>query len=329
MATLRDIAQETGFHVSTVSQVLNGGPRGELFAPETRQTIRDAASHLDYRPHLSARALKSGRTGLIGVVGFVFGHRVWGRQMRGLVEAFRAKGYATLFLDNEESPQRDPDCLREMAAHRVEALLVASEHPSAETLAAIPSNIPAVLFVHRTVPGWPCLTLDRSAAVGNAVQRLWELGHRRIAFVAGRLSTNLTKLEGFSAALSAKGAFDEDLVFEVGNAPGAALDFFASRQEAAASATAFVCTNDRYAGETMMALRAAGRRVPEDASVVGFDDSESVFMTNPPLASIRYPAEEVVEHAARMVLDAAAGRPVESVVLTPQFVERGSVGRCS
>lgn len=326
MVTLRDIAEETGYHVSTVSQVLSGGPRGEQFAADTRQAIRAAAKRMQYRPHLSARALKSGRTRLIGVVGFVFGHRVWGRQMRGLVHAFRAKGYSTMFLDNEESSERDADCLREMAAHRVEALLVASERPSPETIAAVPQGVPTVFFVHRFVEGWPCLMLDRAAAVGRAVERLMELGHRRIAFLTGRISTNLSKLDGYAAALESAGAFDEGLVFEVGDAPGAALKFFAACKGAATSATAFVCSNDRFAGETMMALRAVGLRVPEDASVVGFDDSDMVYMTRPPLASIRYPVDEVIGHAARMVLDAAEGRPVESVVLTPRFVERGSVG---
>ncbi len=327
MATLGDVAQRSGYAVSTVSHVLNN--HASCYASKTaRAAIREAAEALGYRPHFFARSLRRLRSFQVGVVGSLFGSEINALQMRSLVDPLRAAGYGILFSDTMGELGRERAAIDDLLYKCVEGILLQSYSDGRELKKIVPDKTPCVLLVERPVPGALSLVIDRAMAVETAVQLLLRLGHRRIAFLADRLAPNSAKAEGYRRAMKNAGVLDENLLLECTGAPGCARDFVTARAALFGTTTAIVATNDRLAAEAIVGLRRIGMQVPDDISVIGFDDTDIVNAVEPPLTTLRQPRAEVGKVGAQMLLDCIAGRQVENTVLVPQLVERGSVAPC-
>jgi DNA-binding LacI/PurR family transcriptional regulator len=154
------------------------------------------------------------------------------------------------------------------------------------------------------------------------------LGHRRIAFVAGASRTNPAKISGYTRAMDGAGLGGALAVIETAVPPGATRRFVVEHADLFRSPTAVLASNDRIAAELVFGLQDLGLCVPEDVSVVGYDDTPISTAISPTLTTIRQPRQEVGDHAVRMVLDLIAGRQVENVVLKPELIVRESTGPC-
>ena len=294
-ATIADVAVKAGVSTATVSRVLAGVGRAR---PETRARVLDAARALDYRPSEVARSLKRRSTQTLGLIITDIENPYFPQLVRSVEDASRAAGYTVLLCNAAEDPEREASYLDLLVDRRVDGLIIAASSIGArqgEWLTAPP--IPVVL-VNTEVPdsGLPTITSDNAAGGRLATEHLLALGHRRFGYLMPppRNVDAVPRLAGVKAALRDAGRPDDALtVVEgealVGGGESAAIDLL----ERAPETTAILAYNDLMAIGALRALRHRGRRVPLDASVVGFDDVAVAAYVDPALTTVSQRTEEM------------------------------------
>jgi LacI family transcriptional regulator len=329
--TLRDVAEKANVHTSTVSRALNDRTRG-MINPITVERVRAAAEALGYQPNSLARGLKTRRTLTVGMVIPDLTNPLFPPIVRGIEDRFRASDY-TLFLANtDQDPDRERQIIGVMQARHVDGIIVATArrtHPLLEELQR--AGVPLVL-VNRVadLPMVSSVTADDHDGVGQAMRHLIALGHRRIAHIAGSATTTtgVDRATAYRYWLEqADIAYDEKLV--------TIADWFTEADGAEAcqelldrgvDATAILAANDLVALGCYQVLRSVGLRVPEDVSVVGYNDIPFTHAFAPPLTSVRVPLYELGQRTADLLLEHIGDdAPVHtSVRLMPRLVVRGS-----
>jgi LacI family transcriptional regulator, galactose operon repressor len=312
---LRDVAAAAGVDASVASRVLNGDARLSV-RNETRDRVLEAAARLNYRPNRAARALKTARAMAVGMVVPDLANPAFALIALGAEKRAHAAGY-TLMLARGSIPASLADL-----QGRVDGLLVAAA--TSETVYRRPlfGGIPAIL-VNREEPGEiASVIVDDEAGAALAIRHLLELGHRRIAHVTGR-----RRLRGYAAALRAGGVEAlPEWVAEASYDEAAGHLAAARLLRVRPRPTALFAANIRIAIGTLSAVRRARLRVPEDVSVIGFDDTPLASYLDPPLTTVRMPLEELGSVAAESLLREIGGRRAESVMvdIPPELVVRGS-----
>jgi DNA-binding LacI/PurR family transcriptional regulator len=291
-AAMADVARLAGVSHQTVSRVINGSER---VAPATRDRVREAMRLLEYRPNSVARALVTGRSRTVGVIGFnttLFGPA---STLFGIERSAHEADYLTSVVSmpevNRDSVLRAVERLRR---HNVEGVLVlASESSAVAALAPVSRELPLVALEAEAVHGIPTVAIDQYGGAISATQHLLSLGHRRIAHIggpAGSLESQL-RLAGCRDTLADAGL--RLPVPEFGDWSAGSGYEIAVRVAADPEITAIFVANDQMALGALRALDEAGRRVPADVSIVGFDAiPESEFFT-PPLTTIRQDFVEI------------------------------------
>ncbi|HRU04668.1 MAG TPA: LacI family DNA-binding transcriptional regulator [Candidatus Brocadiia bacterium] len=327
MTTARDVAEATGYAVSTVSNVLNDN-KTFVVPQETRRIIKEAAARLGYRPNYFARALRRQRSYLVGVTGSLFGCEVSCLQLRGIVDPLRRAGYVAFFADTGGGAEREEQVLRELCHKQIEGLIVHG-HISLDALERVaPETLPCVLMVDREIPGRHCVVADRAASMEQATRRLLELGHTRIALAIWEPTGGHPKVEGFRRAMQSAGLWRDGLLLHIPEPAGSRPEYVARHRRRFEELTAVLCADDQIAAEIIAGLAMIGRRVPQDCSVVGYDDADVAVAVQPRLTTLRQPRQEAGELAVKMLLDLMAGRPVTTQRLPHALVERESTGPC-
>lgn len=329
---LRRVAEEAGVHPSTASRALNPATRHLVAAPAAHR-VQEAAARLGYRPDAAAMSLRTGRSRLVGALVPGIANPVFAPILAAAAAALAEDGHALLVADPGDDPAQAAEFVAELAARRVDGLLLATvalrDDPA--LAACLVRGLPTVLINRSGGEGIPAVVSDDRAGMAMAVAHLASLGHRRIAHVGGPapLSTGLLRREGFEAAMAAQGLELPPGWVEAAPAYGRA------EGEAAASLllsrcpgiTALACANDLLALGAYDACRRAGLRIPADISVTGHNDMPLVDMIEPPLTTIRIPHAEMGRRAARLLLDRIhQGTEAGTAVLAPALVERGSTG---
>lgn len=324
--TIASIAQEAGVSVPTVSRVLNA--RADV-APQTRKRVEALLHHHGYRRR-SARAGGSAR-----LIDLVFNHldSPWAVEIiRGVEDVAHSAGIGTVVsaIYRETEPARQwLQNLRARASDGVILVTSSLESPLLTELRRL--DVPAVAVDPDGGPTWDAPTIGATNWAGglSAVEHLLALGHARIGVVAGprHVLCSRARLDGYRAALDAAGlALDDTLVWEgdfyheSGFRGGREL---LSRPE---PPTAIVASSDQMAFGVYEAVRQDGLRVPDDISVVGFDDLPEARWSSPPMTTVRQPLAEMGALAARTVLRLAAGDEIDSprVELATALVVRES-----
>ena len=335
---LRTIADHLGLSTAAVSRVLSGSPAARSIPPATQQKIRAAAARFDYRPNVLARSLRSRRSFTLGVM---------------VPEV--SEGYATLVLSGIEQRLLDADFFYFVVSHhhrpelieRYPQLLLAR---AVEGLIAIDTPLTSRLHIptvtvsgHHEPPGITNILLNHRRAAALAIEHLAGLRHTRIAFIQGQQFSSDTRPRwaAIRAAMAAcRIPLSPHLVSQLqGDTPSHEPGYLATQRLLAAQAhlpparhfTALFAFNDISAIGAIRALREAGLRVPEDVSVVGFDDVQSAAFQNPGLTTVRQPLQQMGILAAQSVLDqiqcpaptAANLRHINRTV-EPELIVRGS-----
>ena len=330
--TSADVATEAGVSRTTVSFVLNG--RTDVKIPdETRRRVLDAATRLGYHPNAPARQLAGGRSHILALVmrqtpEQVAGDAVLAETLRGFAAAARAGGFRVMV---EPLPHEGPDATYAalLRAQHADGLVISGprvDDPS--LLELVRDGFPIVL--QGALPGVDVTSVDVDNVAGarGAVEHLLSLGHRRIACITNAplvYTAAQDRLDGYLDALRAAG---------IDPRPGwiAAADFDAPSGHAAMQELlgrspfdAVFVASDVVALGAIGALRDAGRRVPEDVSVVGFDDIPLAAYFDPPLTTVRLPAFELGQAAGRALLERIAGGDVAARTLLPtELIVRAS-----
>jgi DNA-binding LacI/PurR family transcriptional regulator len=330
-ARAADVAVAAGVSVSTVSLVVNGKWAGRV-NPQTAARVVATVEQLGYLVDLSARHLATGASSTVAVIAPAFTNPFYARVSVGAAEALGDRYQLVFPVPGASADQ--PSAWRRVLAMRLDGAIVAA--PSAAVLDQIPANLPiVVLDSPGEVPGRHRVNLDVRAGAQAAARHLIELGHRSVAFMGGRPETDTLALRRLALAAELElhrgrliehegfaSVVDSTAAFEVARAmlPGLLQ----------AGATAVVCATDLHAYGVLRAMSEAGVRVPDDVSVVGFDDQPlSAFLT-PALTTVSFPAHEL-GRVGGLVLDALVsavdGHQVEPLVtLATQLIVRGSTG---
>ena len=284
MANARDVAQLAGVSVSTVSRALT--QTGEVSAA-TQERVAAAAAQLGYRPNTMARGLRLGRTHVLGLLVPDLENPSFASVTKGVHARARAAGYAVFVADSEEARSAEPTLLAEFA-QRVDGVIIASPRSDDEALRRAVGDLPTVL-VNRAVPGIPAVAADDTDGVAQVLGHLHALGHRKVAVAAGPSGSwsGTRRVAGLRQA--AERLADVELV-ELGSfRPYFSGGFAAADHAVASGATAVVAFNDLMALGILDRLRGRGVRVPEDMSVVGFDDVAFATLVSPAMTTVRVP----------------------------------------
>ncbi|GAA4475145.1 LacI family DNA-binding transcriptional regulator [Phytohabitans houttuyneae] len=321
---MRDVARHAGVSHQTVSRVLNGHPR---VRPETRQRVLAAMQALDYRRNLAARTLVTRRSGILGVIGVettLFGPA---SMLFGIEEAARAAGYLVT-VANVRTVERQVvhGAVDRLCQHAVEGIIAVAPKPALlDAIAAVLTGPPAVGVGGGVDGAVPTVRVDNLAGARLATQHLLTLGHATVHHVAGPFDwpEARERIVGWRSALLDAGA--PVPVIRPGSWSAGSGYERGQRLARNPSVTAVFCANDQIALGVLRALHEAGRRVPEDVSVVGFDDTPDSGYFLPPLTTVRQDFAELGRHSLAMLLDRLDGvPPVAHVQLPPALVVRAS-----
>lgn len=324
--TITDVAREAGVSVATVSKVLNGR---DGVAPGTTLRVQGVIASLGYESSLVATSLRSRRTGVIGTLVADF-EPFSAEILKGVATALHGSDLELLAYSARRS---DSSAWENRSLRRLSGTLIDGAILVTPSVVAAPVDIPVVAIDPHTGPdALPTVESDNLAGALNATRHLLELGHTRIGFVAGRPDLRSAQLreQGYREALAEAGvAFDPDLVrvgrYEDELARDAVRDLLASP----ARPTAVFAANDVSALATMEIAADLGLRVPEDLSVVGFDDIPEATRVVPALTTVRQHMHELGAIATEMLLTLLDGRVPESthVQLPTELIVRGSTAR--
>ncbi|MFK3846192.1 LacI family DNA-binding transcriptional regulator [Stenotrophomonas sp. NPDC078853] len=313
MATIYDIAKHVGVSAGTVSRALS---RPDKVLPATRSRIEQAAAALGYVPNTVARTLKTQRSGKILVTVPDIANPFFAQILQGAEEAAQAIGYAVLLGDTQHQPDREERYAQMLRRNEADGLIVLGHRlpPTARAIVQQRGAGAPVVNGCEFDPalGIPSVHIDNAAAARAVMEHLYALGHERIAVIGGPPGNPLhqQRLEGVRAAGKAHGRLRQLTVepgdFSVESGHAAALALLARTP----APTAIFCVSDQMALGALAACRDLGVRVPDDLSIVGFDDLASSRYLTPALTTVRQPMREIGACAVNLLLAIIEGRDV-------------------
>jgi DNA-binding LacI/PurR family transcriptional regulator len=330
--SLKELAARLGLSSATVSLVINRSPGAKSIPSATQERVRKAARELNYRPNLMARSLRQKRSFTIGVLVPEVG-----------------EGYAALVLSGIEDYLLQEGYFYFVVSHRHRADLI-EEYPSlllqraVEGIVAVDTqltespSLPAVVISgHRDMPGVTNIILDHNLAAQLALAHLQELGHSKIAMIKGQDFSSDSEIRWRAIHCAAKQlglGLNERLSIQLdGDSTSPEVGYRAARKllQRSEPFTALFAFNDISAIGAIQALRECGKRVPDDVSVVGFDDIQSAAFQNPGLTTVRQPLRQMGMVAAETLLRRISvpgkNNYPKEVVLKPELMVRGTTGR--
>jgi DNA-binding LacI/PurR family transcriptional regulator len=283
--TIKDVARLAGVSPATVCRALSTPERVKT---ETRERVQRAVDDLGYSPNRAARGLITGRTGNIGLVVPDLANPFFPGVVKGIQARAREADYSVFVADTDEDPSAEASLVRSLGK-QVDGLVLCSPRMSEEDLRSVVGDTPLVLL-NRRVDQIPAITFDSLGGMRQAVAHLMALGHRRIAYVGGPRTSwsNRDRRDGLRAVTAAAGA---DLV-EIGNVlPQFSGGVAAADLVLAADATAVIAYNDVVALGLISRFAARSIGVPDQLSVIGFDDIAMSAMVHPSLTTVALPME--------------------------------------
>jgi LacI family transcriptional regulator len=333
-ANLAELAKYLGLSPSTVSRVINRTPSARSVPPSTQERIFLAAEKLNYQPNMVAKSLRKQSTYTIGVMVPELGEGYSSTVLNGIETALVSNGYFFFVVSHLH---RD-DLLREyprlLLARAVEGI-IAVDTPCHESL-----GIPVVTISgHTRMAGVTNIVLNHHRAASLALQHFYRLGHRKIAVIKGQEFSSDTETRWQAIRETASEMqleVDPRLVVQLEGESSTSVTGYAATQKllrAGAPFSAVFAFNDISAIGAIRAIREAGLRVPEDVSIIGFDDIPSAAFQNPGLTTIRQPLQTMatlaVEHLLSRIRGKAAGGQGETVSVEPELIVRNSTAPAS
>jgi LacI family transcriptional regulator len=337
MVTITDIAKETGLSIASVSMIL--GKKQHRIPLATQKRVETVAKKLGYYPNLQARSLRSKRTRNVGVLIFDITDPYCAMILRGIDDSLYESGYMPVLTDLQNNPDRLRECMEMLMGRRVEGLIaiVNPMYRESDILEAVSRfEVPTVLIGRKLEKSsFASVVVDNELGTRVAMEHLYRLGHRRIAFVKGpqAMSDSIPRWKGIISYAKEVGlSIDTNLIQEIkGRNSSYEEGFRVTRMllETGRPFTALVAFDDLTAFAAIGALTDAGRKVPADCSIIGFDDIPGAAYYNPPLTTVRQHLEIQGSIGAEMVkslLTDPNGKREESRhrIVSPMLIVRKS-----
>ncbi|MGQ9879731.1 MAG: LacI family DNA-binding transcriptional regulator [Armatimonadota bacterium] len=306
-ATIRDIAKRLGISVSTVSYALNGGPRP---VPEAvRQRVLEVARELDYRPNRLARSMVTGKTETIAVVPPVVTRNMLRSpyihaMLASIADAVGEHGYDIL-LHTSATPMDDRQLVRSLLSGKVDGILLIAPLSTSQVAEELGTRHVPCVVVSAKVDGLPCVCADNVSGIFSAMDWLYAHGHRHFGFVGGppafydasqRLLAFQQYLQEHNLPHRPGWIAEGDLTVPGAMAGARAILACPERP------TAILAANDETAAGVLQVAQEMGVRVPEELSVVGFDDTSFARVLSPHLSTIRQPLEQMATEAVALLM---------------------------
>lgn len=334
MPTLQDVAKRAGVSIATVSKVLSNTP---YFTEETRDRVMLAVRELGYMPNLAARALSSGKTHIIAVVfpyvyDAIFKDPLVMQVLEGIESVTSERGY-NILLSTPRLTSDGPDDNYQQLIHSgyIEGLIAIDNVPLASVgKTAIERSIPSVVLGY--APARYSVRSDDHSGGEQLVRHVVDLGHQRVGVISVPETMNYAINERMSGVRAALGAANIDL-----HDRDTAYSDFSSEGGYHACAelnvrergmTAIICLNDRAAFGAIQYLKEQGMRVPEDVSVVGYDNIAASSIFTPHLTTIDQKASAQGQYATQMLFDILNGQSPDPVVVPVELITRSSTAPC-
>ena len=324
---IKEVALAADVSVATVSRTL---AMPDVVLPETRQRVQDAIRRLGYTPNVQARSLRTARSNVIVALVPDISNPFFAEVIRGIEQVAHRNRYSVLLGDTQYSSDREQAYADLLGARQADGLITLLPHIPQISSAGPPPIVNACEYV--ADPSITSVYVDNVAGAREAVEYLLTLGHRAIAFIAGPMNSpiNVDRDRGYEGALASAGikrsrklTVEGDFSAESGIR---ATESLFARGE---SFTAVFCSNDEMAMGALRAIKSRGLRVPEDISVVGFDDIRFARYCDPPLTTIAQPMGDIGREAMTMLIEILNGTdvPPRKRILPTQLVVRGSAAR--
>jgi LacI family transcriptional regulator len=328
--TMKGVATAAGVHFSTVSRALNPATR-DLVKPQIAARILETAKQLGYRTNSLASSLRTKRSRVVGVVVPDIASLLFPPILEGIEHTLLKEGYMTIVANSANDPERHRRILAGMVERQVDGLIIASATLHDPILDEWLENRAPIVLMNRTDESGraPAVVNDDLRGIGLAVRHLVELGHKRIAHIAGPdfLSTGAVRLRGFQLACVELGvpelrsAVVRAAAFTREAGRAACVELLARDHEV----TAIVAANDLIALGCYDVFAEKGIRCPADISITGYNDAPFVDLVQPPLTTVRINQREMGLEAARILVARMAGHhAITDTLLHPEFVQRQS-----
>lgn len=322
------VAQLAHVSIATVSRTINHVPS---VSPKLAKRVREAIRELNYLPNTQARALVSGRSRILGLIVSEITNPFFPELIQRFEDLAVENGYEILIGSTNYEPERMQRCIRRMMERKVDGVAVMTfgiEQPLLDQLTD--RNVPLV-FVDMAPnrPGISILKVDYHRGIRQGVQHLAALGHRRIAFVSGplRLHSAESRLTAFRKSLCECGIPVEDnLIIEGDHTMEGGKAAAEKLRIHDAMPTAIMCSNDMLAIGVLHELSHSGVRVPDEVSIIGFDDIHIASMMIPPLTSIQMSRADLASAAVSALRGHLEGAPRREYTIDTQLVVRESTG---
>lgn len=330
--TISDIAFKANVSNSTVSRVLRGTTG---VSQKKHQAVMDAVAELNYRPNIFAQSLASGQSMTIGVLTQNFGSPFYDGILRGILEGLEGTDYWPLFVDGRWQQVVEERALNMLVDRQVDGIIVLGGQTPESKLREFASQKPLIV-VARQLETMPerAIYVDNFEAAYRAVNYLLERGHRDIAHITAQMNYSMAvddvnrRYQGYIQALEEAGIEPDPRLIVEGNLQQQsgvlAVEMLLGKGRVF---SAIFAANDQMAFGARLALYRRGIRVPDEVSLVGFDDESSAAFMIPPLTTLQQPAVEMGQAAAIGILDLIKNKPVAEKVFDAQLIIRDSVAR--
>lgn len=333
-ATLRDVARLAGVHPATASRAMDP-TKSAMVNSATAKRVQKAAKQLGYVPNALARGLKTNSSLSIGAIVPDIANPLFPPIIRGVEDVVGAAGFNVLIANTDNELEREHAQIAGMMARKVDGFILASAVLDDPALAQLLADGVPVVLVNRVESGFRGSSVagDDADGIEQAVRHLVELGHRRIAHIAGptATSTGVVRRRAFEQAIASAGLDVSACPIETASAYAidAGAEAFGRALGVPGGITAVIAANDLLALGCYDAIAAAGYACPADISVVGFNDMPLVDKVYPPLTTVRLHHYDLGAEAARVLLERLANPtiPPKSVLLPVSLVVRSSTAR--
>jgi len=336
--SIEDIARAAGVSHSTVSRALRESP---LISADTRERIQRLADEMGYMPNAIAQSLQTQRTSTIGLVITSIADPFLGDVVKGVEEVARAAGFSVLLSASHNNPEQEMAIIETLHRRRVDGILTTSSRITSEYEKRLSHvRVPTVLINSQAefqdgLLHW--VSVDDRAGAQLAVEHLLQLGHRAVGYlsVSSRPRSNRQRLLGYQSALMEANVPSHDawIVIAPGDEASHEEDVAVGQSSLSrlldAGVTAIFCYNDMVAIGVLMACQRQGIAVPQELSIVGFDDIRMASYVTPPLTTIHQPKVQLGRLAMQVLLDLLQNRPGHNHLLAPALVFRASTAPCA
>jgi DNA-binding LacI/PurR family transcriptional regulator len=312
--SIKDVAREAQVSHPTVSRALRYSP---LVSPKTAERIRQTAVQMGYRPNAVARGLVTKKTKTIGVVVTTVADPFIGEVVSGIEETANDHSYSVFLANSNADPAREIRIVNSFQERQVDGILVASSRVGALYIPLLSQLMVPIVLINNQHPGEfvHSVVIDNITASLQAVQHLIQLGHQRIAYLGDQfgLQSDTERFSGYRQALaSADYPFLPELVVHGDATPQGAIQPMDRLLGLSTPPTAVYCYNDMSAIGALKGIRMHGLRVPDDISLVGFDDLSFASYVDPPLTTVRQPKRPMGRQAMEILIKLLSNAQAET-----------------